>query len=99
MAAQGWLSRSPLSRAGQSSYAHHIDAVIGQHIVDQFTFYLHQFLTTRVPPHSPGRASDGSSRGAGKPPPSLQQLLDFIRSQRMSSEVQVRPWLRIRLVV
>ncbi|KAL4437977.1 hypothetical protein ABPG77_004198 [Micractinium sp. CCAP 211/92] len=78
------------SKLGQSSYAHHIDAVIGQHIVDQFTFYLHQFLTTRVPPRSPTWAADGSSRGVGKPPPSLQQLLDFIRSQRMSSEVQVR---------
>lgn len=76
---------SPLFLAcctGQSSYAHHIDTTIGQHVVDQFTFHLHHFLTTRVPPHAPGTSAAA---------PSLQQLLDFIRSQRMSSEVQVRP--------
>lgn len=76
------------SCAGQSSYAHHIDTTIGQHVVDQFTYHLHHFLTSRVPPSTSG--AGGYSGGAGAAAPSLQQLLDFIRSQRMSSEVQVR---------
>lgn len=76
----------PLCPAGQSSYAHHIDAAIGQHVVDQFTFHLHQFLTTRLPP---AQATHGDPPLAAQPP-SLQQLLDFIAAQRLSSEVQVR---------
>ncbi|KAL4425650.1 hypothetical protein ABPG75_009666 [Micractinium tetrahymenae] len=78
------------SKLGQSSYAHHIDTTIGQHVVDQFTFYLHHFLTTRVPPPASSGSAAGGARGVGLSVPSLQQLLDFIRSQRMSSEVQVR---------
>lgn len=79
--------------AGQSSYAHHIDTTIGQHVVDEVSFYLHQFLTTRVPAHS--GAGAGSARGAapggsGGLVPSMQQLVDFVSSQRLSSEVQVR---------
>ncbi|EFN57492.1 hypothetical protein CHLNCDRAFT_34727 [Chlorella variabilis] len=62
------------SKLGQSSYAHHIDPVVGQHVVDQLSFHLHQFLS-------------GSGPG---PSPSLQQLLDYLGAQRLSSEVQVR---------
>ena len=86
--------------AGQSSYAHHIDSEVGQHIVDQLSFHLHQFLM-RLPPHpssipaalaAAGNSSSSSSGGSGggSPGPSLQQLLDHISGQRLSSEVQVR---------
>lgn len=94
-----WASTSP---AGQSSYAHHIDTVIGQHVVDQLTFHLHAFLTTRLPPHpSVARAggSSGSSGGQGGAVPSLQQLLDYITAQRMSSDLQVRTDLYPRRLV
>lgn len=61
-------------------------------IAPQVTFYLHQFLTTRVPARpaaSPG--STGAAGGsAGGRVPSMQQLVDFLSSQRLSSEVQVR---------
>lgn len=85
--------------AGQSSYAHHIDPVVGQHVVDQLSFHLHQFLW-RLPPHpaadtEPGHdarsgATSGSSGSGPGPSPSLQQLLDYLGAQRLSSEVQVR---------
>ena len=69
-------------RAGQSSYAHHLDQAIGQHIVDQFSFHLQRFLT-RLPLRRHAAA-------VADPVPSLQQLLDYIVGQRLSSDVQVR---------
>lgn len=66
--------------------------MIGQHVVDQFTFHLHRFLTTRLPPHpsaAGGSAGGGASSAAGGPAPSLQDLLSYITAQRLSSEVQV----------
>lgn len=58
-------------------------------MVDQFTFYLHQFLTTRLPAHPAAGGAPGQA-GTAQGVPSMQQLLDFITSQRLSSEVQVR---------
>lgn len=82
--------------AGQSSYAHLIDTTIGLHLSDQFTFFLHHFLTTRLPPH-PSVATSATTSSSTVPPaagsqhpPSLQEVLDFIRGQSLASEVQVR---------
>jgi phosphatidylinositol glycan class K len=94
------------SKLGQSSYAHHIDTTIGQHVVDEVSFYLHQFLTTHVPAHpaaSPGSAATAAgssgSGGSARRVPSMQQLVDFIFSQRLSSELQVRTDLYPRPLV
>lgn len=85
--------------AGQSSYAHHLDATIGLHVVDQASYHLHHFLTTRLPPDpaaadgvSAAASGGGSIRGSGSRTrgPSLQQLVDYLGGQRMSSEVQLR---------
>ena len=60
----------------------------------QVTFYLHHFLTTRLPPHAGASAGGGNTSsggdGAGGAAPSMQQLVDYISSQRLSSELQVR---------
>ncbi|PSC75371.1 GPI-anchor transamidase isoform A [Micractinium conductrix] len=60
------------SKLGQSSYAHHLDATIGLHVVDQASYHLHHFLTTRLPPDpaaadgvSAAASGGGSIRGSG----------------------------------
>lgn len=68
---------------------------VSAHPTTQVSFYLHQFLTTRVPPHpavtggGAGHSTSLSGSGGGRVP-SMQQLVGFLSSQRLSSEVQVR---------
>lgn len=68
---------------------------VSAHPTIQVSFYLHQFLTTRVPPHpavtggGAGHSTSLSGSGGGRVP-SMQQLVGFLSSQRLSSEVQVR---------
>lgn len=65
------------------------------------TFHLHAFLTARLPPHpaASGAASNGqggAAHASAATGPSLQQLLDYVSGQRLSSEVQVRSDLHPR---
>eukprot|EP00887_Chlorella_sp_A99_P000822 scaffold5.g822.t1 len=85
------------SKLGQSSYAHHSDATLGLHITDQFSFHLETFLLEQAAAAAAGAApaagpsGAGAARGAGAAPgASLQDMLDAIRRQTLSSTVVAR---------
>jgi hypothetical protein len=64
---------------------------VGQHVVDQMSYHLQAFLR-RLAPHPAAHdlAADAGGPGTAAASPSLQQMLDHVAAQRLSSEVQVR---------
>lgn len=67
------IASSPL---GQSSYAHVSHAKLGTHTIDQFTYYLAQFLDS-VPSHKANETSFGAA-------------IKYVESMKIASEVVAR---------
>ena len=92
------------SKLGQSSYALHSDPAVGAHLVDEFTHYLASYLETiPIPVNDDGddddddrqNRNDNKNRNKSRNAKSdrrestMDDLLRYIRSQRLSSEVDV----------
>ncbi len=71
--ARGWAGASS-SKRDQSSYALNSDARVGTFLIDEFSHHMYQFLKTLE--HAP----DSN--------PTFEDMFQYIRSQKMSSELQ-----------